>query len=257
MIKHTCCKFFRRALKLSILSSLLLPFFIGQGLAIPISGLGQISFSSATGVDSVVSGSLDATVDGILDNPGINPPFNGVSLDTFPLSITYNFDIAYDLTSFFLLSEVGTNSISNALRGFELTFFDNVDASGSQVGGLFSGTQTNPSSLQEFDISGSGFLNIRSFTLSVLSVNGTNQGIFIPGRVKFSEVQFSGNISPVLEPDPVDEPGSIALILFGALALRIAKKRKKKKIIKQPAFISSTYSRRWNKIWRAIHGEAT
>jgi hypothetical protein len=201
-----------------------------QVLAAPIVGPGQISFSGATAGTIVTSGSYARTIDGILDAPGNNSPFNGVSLETFPLTVTYNFNVGYDLTTFFLQGEVGTNSLSNAVNGFELRFYDGTDGGGSQVGSVFQDAQTSPTALQSFDLTAGNFLNVRSFGFSVISVNGTGSPTFVPGRVEYSEIQFAGSASPVTPPPPpptpVDEPSSLVILSLGLLGLCIARRRR-------------------------------
>ncbi len=154
-----------------------------------ITGPGQISFSSASGVESIPSGSFAQTVDGILDLPGMTPVNNGVSIDFLPVSVTYNFNQNYDLDSFFLLGEHGSNSL-NAVSSFQLAFFNEPDATGSQIGTTYFDTQTNPTTLVEYNISTQGFNGIRSFIFTPLTASdGTS-------RVEYSEIQFSGTALP-------------------------------------------------------------
>ncbi|MFN0182803.1 MAG: PEP-CTERM sorting domain-containing protein [Aquabacterium sp.] len=161
--------------------------------AAPIAGPGQITYSGQFGVESVVAGSFEQTIDGILDSPGIGGIENGVSVESLPLSVVYNFDGRYDLTTFKLQTEVGANSL-NAIRIFELTFFAGLDASGSQIGGVFRSMQTESTTLQSFDIGRGGYAGVASFRFT--PITAPNDRV----RVEWSEIQFDGSVTPVPEP---------------------------------------------------------
>lgn len=161
-----------------------------------ISGADQITFSGATGVTSIVTGSYAQVVDDILDTPGAGGNTNGLSIETFPLKITYNFDVAYDLNTFFLMGEFGSNNIGS-VTNFDVTFWSGLDGGGPQVGAVFSDSQTAPTSLQSFDISSGGYDGVRSFTFTPTNARDKSHPQYVAGRVEFSEIQFEGSAAAV------------------------------------------------------------
>lgn len=157
-----------------------------------IAGLDQMSFSGAVGVTAITAGSHDAAVDGILDTPGMGGTGNGVSLETYPLTVTYDFDVSYDVDTFKLLGEFGSNSIG-AIKFFDLTFHSGPGGSGVQVGPVFSGVQTSPTSLQSFDLGIDVYVGVRSFSLTPhTDVHDSGHPAAEAGRVEWSEMQFEG-----------------------------------------------------------------
>lgn len=181
-----------------------------------ILGPNQISFSSQVGVESIGTGSFDQTVDGILDVAGQSSINNGISINSLPASITYNFDQAYNLESFYLLGEVGSNAL-NAVRNFRLSFFSELDGTGTNIGNDFEAVHTTPSSLQEFQFPGGAYTSVRSFTFTPLTIQNPNlPEITPPDTVEFSEIQFAGT---PLQIAIVPEPGILSLIIMGTIAL--------------------------------------
>lgn len=177
---------------------------IGIARGAAIVGPAQISFAGSTGVETVNVGSFAQTIDGIFDEPGMNPNNNGVSLDLLPLSVTYDFDTKYDLTSFAIFGEFGSNGL-NAVRDFQITAFSGVNGSGMQIGAVFSATHNTPSTLQFFNLGPGSYLGVRSFRFTPLSVqDGTD-------RVEWSEIQFEGTASPT-DPNPVPEPATLPTV---------------------------------------------
>jgi hypothetical protein len=178
---------------------------VGAARAALIVGPSQLSLSGFTGVETIVVGSFAESVDGVFDEPGMNSNNNGVSLDILPLTVTYNFDVNYDLTAFGIHGEFGSNNL-NAVRDFQLIFLSGVDGSGIQVGATFSGTHTTPSALQWFDLSAGSYLGVRSFQFIPLSVQDSTS------RVEWSEIQFDGTAAAV--PEPASAPA-----IFGAAVI--------------------------------------
>ncbi len=179
-----------------------------------ISGPSQILFSSQVGVESIGAGSFDQTVDGILDVAGQSSINNGISINSLPASITYNFDQAYNLESFFLLGEVGSNSL-NAVKNFRLSFFSELNGTGTNIGNDFEAVHTTPSSLQEFQFSSGAYTSVRSFTFTPLTIQNPNlPQITPPDTVEFSEIQFDGT---PLQIAIVSEPRMLSLIIIGII----------------------------------------
>jgi|GEM_PF-3919819 len=190
-----------------------LPLCIASQLsqATTISGPDQITFSHAIGVDTIVIGSYDALTDNILDGPGSSGAVNGVSLESYPLSLIFNFDRPYDLTNFFLLSEYGSNSIG-AAKDFNLTFFDKPDGGGNQIGPTFHESQLDPTSLVGFDLNAGTYVNARSFSLKITDIHSESHPNAVPGRTELSEVQLAGSPS-------IPEPTSVSLLLMATASI--------------------------------------
>lgn len=124
------------------------------------------------------------TTDGI-----INVVKFGVILTcSLPTTFTYNMDGSYEVTRFWLETQVGATA-NNGIKDFTVTFYDALNAGGNSLGTL-SGSAALLSNTWESFPTASSITGVRSFTLEIQTSHGS-------GDPEFDEVGLSASLLPV------------------------------------------------------------
>ena len=135
-----------------------------------------------------------------------NPPVAG-----YPVTITLNFSAPADLNEFYLWNHAhnsAAGATNQGVKDFSLTFFDDENAAGSQIGVTFTDSASKAAAsgafaAQQFDLLGT-YENVRSVVLTAGNHNSP-AAKFIGIR----ELAFN----------TIPEPASISLLCLGALTL--------------------------------------